>query len=152
MEDLRRKGPGREAASRPCVSCPALPRAGTGRHTGNVPYVWKGTLRPGRPTRLQSLPTLSGSERTSAACASKRCGVEEVASPCPPGHLPLPTWTVKTFARAICAEAAVPTKSELPSSLFHSPFVNQRVSKLEVSARRKHELKREASRAYQICS
>lgn len=33
MKDIRRKGLDREGASPPHISCPALPRAGTGRET-----------------------------------------------------------------------------------------------------------------------
>lgn len=64
----------------------------------------------------------------------------------PPAHPDI--WTVKTLARAICANAAVPTRAELSGLLFHSLFATYRVS----NWRFQHKLKQETSRPYQICS
>lgn len=139
MEHRRQKGSRQEGGSPPGESYLALLSAGSGRHTGNVHPMWKGALVPGRPTRLQSLPTPPGWD----ACGIKRHGVEEVLFSCPPRQFKL--LLVLCVQKQVCQEwtprVALPQLGcELASS------------QLDTAASRKHELKQKTSRPDQICS
>lgn len=92
--------------------------------------MWKGTPGPGRPTRLQSLPTLPGSD----ACGIKHHGAEEVLFPCSLGqfkHL-LALCVPKQVCQEWTPRLALP---QLGCELV-SP-------KLDATASRKHKLKHE---------
>lgn len=90
--------------------------------------MWKGTPGPGRPTRLQSLPTLPGSD----ACGIKHHGVEEVLFPCSLGQF--------KRLQALCVPKQV--CQEWTPRLALPQLGCELVSpKLDATESRKHELK-----------